>query len=103
MRLQKKILFEVLIITSTLLGLSAYYEAKQQKAELEELVKEFHTTLLKNSIGSFSNGMWNIDNISIEAAVSGLFVSESVYQVQVFDEQGVLFLGKKRSTGDEKK
>ena len=102
MRLQKKILLQVLFITSTMLGLSAYYEAKQQKIELEKLVTEFHTILLENSIGSFSNGLWNFDNIAIEAAVSGLFASESVYQVQVFDEQGALFLGKKRSSEDEK-
>lgn len=103
MRLQKKILFQVLIITSTMLGLSAIYEARQQKAELEELIIDFHTTLLKNSLGSFSNGLWNLDTISIEAAVNGLFVSDTVYQVQVFDDQGDLFLGKKRSQKDDEK
>lgn len=86
-----------------MLGLSAIYEAKQQKAALEELIIDFHTTLLENSLGSFSNGLWNLDSISIEAAVSGLFVSDTVYQVQVFDDQGVLFLGKKRSQKDDKK
>ncbi|MBF0443321.1 MAG: HAMP domain-containing protein [Oligoflexales bacterium] len=95
MRLHTKILSSVIGIISILTAVSAYIEVRRQMAENERLEDEFQSIQAANAVSVFEMALWQIDDVSAEAGLHGLFQSSSPKRAQVVTPHGEIFVGLK--------
>ncbi|MBF0443819.1 MAG: HAMP domain-containing histidine kinase, partial [Oligoflexales bacterium] len=63
--------------------------------ENEKMENDFQMIQASNSVLTFEFALWSFDTKTIEAAILGLFQSDNMRRVQIFDNNGRIVLGNK--------
>ncbi len=93
LKLQTKILVQIVVITTVVTGASAVLEVTKQVRSNTELEDRFRVSQVSEMLPTLENAIWNYDKNALDVMIQAYMKSRWVRRVVVFDERGRVLSG----------